>query len=108
MKQKDVVKKIRKLGYKVTVLNASSNNRYGIPDCMVSVDGKPLFIEIKVGKDKPTKMQKEFAIEYYNSVYLLHYDPKEEVYGFEMLSGLIGPTQYFNFIKELVLKLNAK
>lgn len=80
MKQSDIVAKIRKLGYKVTVLNAHSSNRGGIPDTLISINGFAMFVEIKIDDDEPSRLQLNFMDEFYSSSFRLHYDSKRKIY----------------------------
>jgi hypothetical protein len=80
MKQKDIVAKIRDLDYKVTVLNAHSSNRGGIPDTLISIDGKAMFVEIKINTDEPSALQIDFMEEFHQCTFRLHYDSKEKLY----------------------------
>ena len=80
MKQSDIVKKIRKLGYKVTVLNAHPSNRGGIPDILISWNGLAVFLEIKIGDDKLSKLQENFRDEFWASWMMLRYDTKTKKY----------------------------
>ena len=76
MKQKDIVSKIRRLGCKVTILNSSFMNRKGLPDCLISFNGNAAFLEIKIDKDHLSKLQIEFAEEFFMCTFVLHYDTK--------------------------------
>ena len=80
MKQSDIVKKIRKLGYKVTVLTAHPANRGGIPDTIISWNGLAVFLEIKINDDKLSKLQENFRDEFWASWMMLHYDSKTKKY----------------------------
>jgi len=94
MKQKDIVAKIRKLGYKVTVLSSSVMNRAGIPDILVSIDGEPIFIEIKIDKDKLSKLQEHFANEFKMSWCCLHYSTKHKEYILMYMDGFDDSSVY--------------
>lgn len=78
LKQKDIVARLRKLGYKVTVLNAHPSNRGGIPDCLISVDGFPIFVEIKIDGDKLSKLQVNFAEEFKKGWLMIRYIPHDK------------------------------
>jgi hypothetical protein len=80
MKQKDIVKKIRNLGYHVTVINASFMNEGGITDTIIGLDGVPAFCEIKIDNDKLSKLQENFRDKFYKNWFLLHYDSKKKLY----------------------------
>jgi hypothetical protein len=102
MKQSDIVKKIRKLGYKVTVLNASTRNRGGIPDILISYEGHPVFVEIKVDNDKLSKLQENFRDEFLGGWACLKYDSKTKSF-----SGVVWRSALYPFITTLTKKLNA-
>lgn len=102
MTQAKIVAKIRKLGYKVTVLNASARNRAGIPDILISHNGKAVFVEIKIDKDKLSKLQKEFQNEFWMSWMMLRYDSKLKEYSLEL-----AWVNNHEFALELEQKLNA-
>lgn len=106
MKQSDIVKKIRKLGYKVTVLNAHPANRGGIPDVLISANGIPIFIEIKIDNDKLSKLQKEFILEFEKCSYVLHYNPKTSFFKFSYMASM-GYYELDYFMSILIDKLNA-
>ena len=80
MNQSKIVKKLRKLGYKATVFTASACNRGGVPDTLISYNGKAIWLEIKIDDDKLSALQKDFAIEFIESWCLLHYDTKTKTY----------------------------
>jgi hypothetical protein len=80
MKQKDIVEKIRDLGYKVTVFTAHVCNRGGIPDTLISYAGKPIWVEIKINDDELSALQKDFGEEFWASWFCLHYDSKKKKY----------------------------
>lgn len=106
MKQKDIVKKIRKLGYKVTVLNASISNRGGIPDCMISHEGNAIFVEIKIDKDKLSKLQSEFINEFYEVTFVLWYNSENKTYHLINERKKSKKDILFDFVNELTQKLN--
>jgi hypothetical protein len=80
MKQKDIVEKIRDLGYKVTVFTASVFNRAGIPDTLIPYNGHAVWVEIKINDDELSGLQKDFAEEFFMSWCCLHYDSKKKKY----------------------------
>ncbi len=80
MKQSDIVKDIRVLGYKVTVLTAHASNRGGIFDTLISINGLAMLVEIKIDDDEPSKLQLNFMGEFYSSAFILHYDSKRKIY----------------------------
>ncbi len=105
MTQSKIIKAIRKLGYNVIVLNASFRNRYGIPDCLVSINGDAMFVEIKIDDDKLSKMQLEFISEFEQCSFVLHYDTsykmysfarRSQVYDFDLLDAFIEIKQKLN------------
>jgi hypothetical protein len=102
IKQSDIVAKIRKLGYKVTVLNSSPVNRRGIPDTLVSVGGKAMFIEIKIDSDKMSKLQKKFQYEFWQCSFVLHYDSKLKLFK----GNYLGYPDMVEEFAELKNKLN--
>jgi hypothetical protein len=104
MTQSKIVKKLRKLGYKVTVFTASACNRSGIPDSLISYNGKAIWVEIKIDDDKLSALQKDFAIEYIESWCLLHYDSKTKTY---RVSASSISTFICCVAKELQDKLNG-
>ncbi len=104
MKQSDIVKKIRKLGYKVTVYSASHRNRAGIADISISVNGIPVFIEIKIDKDKLSKLQIDFLEEYYFTSFVLHYDSKTKT--FSETHGKLCSWSVIPTVQGIVKKLN--
>lgn len=105
MTQSKIIKAIRKLGYNVIVLNASFRNRYGIPDCLISIEGKAMFIEIKIDDDKLSKMQKEFISEFHQCSFVLHYDTSYKMYSFQWRGGFYD-DELLNAFIELKNKLN--
>ena len=104
MTQSKIVKKLRKLGYKVTVFTANTCNRSGIPDTLISYNGKAIWVEIKIDDDKLSALQKDFAIEYIESWCLLHYDTKTKTY---RVSASSMSTFILVVAEELQYKLNA-
>lgn len=102
MKQSDIVKKLRKLGYKVTIINASAMNRAGMPDILVSFNGFPVFVEIKIGNDKLTKLQEDFRDEMPGGWACLHYNKKSNLYTCE-----VWRSNMYAFSKQITEKLNA-
>jgi hypothetical protein len=104
MTQAKIVKKLRKLGYKVTVVTANTCNRGGIPDTLISYNGKAIWVEIKIDDDKLSKLQKDFAIEFIDSWSLLHYDSKTKTY---RVSASSISTFIYCVAKELQDKLNG-
>jgi hypothetical protein len=103
MKQKDIVEKIRDLGYKVTVFTAHVCNRGGIPDTLISYAGKAIWLEIKINDDELSALQKDFAEEFYMSWCCLHYNSKNKEYK-------VTPYDYYEipdmFARGLEDKLN--
>ena len=104
MTQAKIVKKLRKLGYKVTVFTASACNRSGIPDTLISYNGKAIWLEIKIDDDKLSALQKDFAIEFIQSWCLLHYDTKTKTY---RVSASSISTFILAVAEELQDKLNG-
>lgn len=106
MKQSDIVKKIRKLGYKVTVLTAHPANRGGITDTIIAINGFGFFVEIKIDRDHLSKLQDDFLNEVYLNSFCIHYDSKKNLYSRMFQKGFLGP--YENpLINSILDKLNA-
>jgi len=105
MTQAKIVAKIRKLGYKVTVLNAHPANRGGIPDIVLPIKGIPVFVEIKILPDKLSKLQGEFLDEYYASSFVLYYDPKAKQFSYVRHEKSIWG--FATEVQSIVDKLNA-
>lgn len=81
MKQSHIVEKLRQiLGNKnVSVNVASRGNKIGIPDVIVSRKGLASFIEIKIGADELSPLQRKFLESNYLNSILLHVDPSENI-----------------------------
>ena len=104
MTQAKIVRKLRKLGMKITVLTASVSNRMGIPDTLFSFEAKAYFMEIKIHPDKMSAMQIDFRVEFRKSTFVLFYGP---VVGFTSHNFGIEKNVK-KYIENIVEQINAK
>src|SRR4030043_2007131 len=82
MKQSDIVKLLRKeFGlHEVTVFSASAKNRAGVLDCEIAYRGQSFWVEIKIGNDKLSLLQKSFMKRHYKRAMALTFgDAKIEI-----------------------------
>jgi len=104
MTQAKIIRKLRKLGMKITVLTAQLSNRRGIPDTLFSFEETAYFMEIKIYPDKLSAMQVDFRVEFRKSTLVLYYAP-----GIGFTSHPFGMEKKVKeYIENIVVKLNAK
>jgi len=75
MKQRNIISLLRKeFGHhEVTVFSASTKNRAGVLDCEIAYRGQSFWVEIKIGKDKLSELQRKFIERHHHNSMCLFY-----------------------------------
>ena len=105
MNHSKIIKLLKKLRYKVTVMNAFYKNRSGIFDILISFSGTPVFVEIKTNKDKLSKLQEKFMKEFYRNSFVIRYKKQNNTFTLEINEDLID-EEILNFANTMIQNLN--
>ena len=104
MKEQDIIRMLRETHGNENVIRMHGCTHRGIPDVIVFLEGEAVFLEIKIGAMKLSRLQYEF-LKKCKRGFVLRVNDKKKLISLESAYGQLGSPYLYDYVCDICMPL---